>query len=288
MSQAVARLEGRDSLALALALAVGLHAALIGLVHFDFATFRAEREPPMLDVILVDWSTEEVPEDADFLAQVSQLGGGESADAGRPDDSAWPVEPVSEPDIPQERQQARSADPLPDDLVRLDEGQDAMRLEPDPSERLEQQAPDPRELVQQSLATARVSPERPGRTDDFRQQPRRKFISASTREYVYASYMSAWIAKVERIGNMNYPEAARRRNVEGSLVLSVDILPDGSVEHIRVLRSSGHAVLDEAAVRIVRLSAPFAPLPDEITDQIDILTITRTWQFSSAGGLRRG
>lgn len=282
------KVQGTDSLAMALALAVGLHAALIGLVHFDFETFRAERDSPSLDVILVDWSTEEVPEEVDFLAQVSQLGGGESEDAGRPDEAAPPVEPLPELETPQDPARASPADPLPDDLVSLDEAMDPLPLEADPSEPEAEQGPDSRQLVEQTLAMARVTPDRPGRTEDFRQQPRRKFISASTREHLYASYMSSWIAKVERIGNMNYPEAARRRNLEGSLVLSVDVLPDGSVDQIRVLRSSGHAVLDEAAVRIVRLSAPFAALPEEITEQVDILTITRTWQFTSSGRLRQG
>ena len=273
---------------MALALAVGLHAALIGLVHFDFATFRVDRESPSLDVIMVDWSTEEVPDEADFLAQVSQLGGGESEQAGRPADTVPSNQPVAEPDAPQDPAQASPVDPLPDDLISLDDVTDPWLLETDPSERLDEVGPDSRDLVAQTLAMARIAPDRPGQSDDFRQQPRRKFISASTREHLYASYMSSWIAKVERIGNMNYPEAARRRNIEGSLVLSVDVLPDGSVGSIRVLRSSGHAVLDEAAVRIVRLSAPFAALPEEITEQVDILTITRTWQFTSSGGLRQG
>src|SRR5699024_4318441 len=93
---------------------------------------------------------------------------------------------------------------------------------------------------------------------------------------------------VERVGNMNYPEQARRQGLAGALVLSVDVLKDGSVNQIRLLKSSGYDVLDEAAIRIVRLSAPFAPLPEEIRREYDVLTITRTWQFSSSGVLRGG
>jgi protein TonB len=102
---------------------------------------------------------------------------------------------------------------------------------------------------------------------------------------MYATYMRSWVAKVERVGNLNYPEQARRMNLDGALVLSVDLLSDGSVEQIRVLRSSGYDILDEAAVRIVRLSSPFAPLPEDISQDVDVLTITRTWQFSSQSGL---
>jgi protein TonB len=273
---------------MALALAVGLHVAIIGLVHFDFESFRAEQVFPGLDVMLVDWATDEIPEEADFLAQVNQLGGGESPDAGQPPEPSVNAEPAPELDVPQPLAEAGEADPVADELISVDDSLVPLPVETEPSERMDADTPDSRELVEQALTMARLNPERARESDDFRQQPRRKFISASTREHLYASYMSAWIAKVERIGNMNYPEAARRQGIEGSLVLSVDILPDGGIDQVRVLRSSGHAVLDEAAVRIVRLSAPFARLPEQITDQVDILTITRTWQFSSSGGLRQG
>lgn len=277
---------GGDSLAMAIAVAAGLHAAVIGLVHFDVLVGRSDAVAPSLDVILVDWATEERPDEADFLAQATQAGGGESEDVGLPPEPVPPEPVAAEPEPPQEQALAEDTPLTPEDIVSTDQLTELQPPEPAVSEALEPEPRDSRELIEQSLAMARLAPDRLTETRDFRQQPRRKFISASTREHVYASYMRAWIAKVERIGNMNYPEAARRRNIEGSLVLSVDILSDGSVEQVRVLRSSGHEVLDEAAVRIVLLSAPFAPLPEEVVEQVDILTITRTWQFSSSGGLR--
>ncbi len=276
-----------DSLAMAIAVAAGLHAAVIGLVHFDFLAGRSDAAAPSLDVILVDWATDEIPEQADFLAQVTQAGGGESPEAGIPEELSVPDPEPARPDLPQPDALAEDQPPAPEDLVSVENPAELLPTQPETSEALEDEPRDSRELIEQSLAMARLSPDRTTDAHDFRQQPRRKFISASTREHVYASYMSAWIAKVERIGNMNYPEAARRRNIEGGLVLSVDLLPDGSVDHIRVLRSSGHDILDEAAIRIVRLSAPFAPLPDEVAEQVDVLTITRTWQFSSSSGLRQ-
>jgi protein TonB len=111
------------------------------------------------------------------------------------------------------------------------------------------------------------------------QRPRRKFISASTREYKYASYMEAWRAKVERVGNLNYPDDARKNNISGSLILDVALNADGSVNQITVRRSSGSKVLDDAAIHIVELSSPFAPFPNQIRKETDILHITRTWQF---------
>jgi periplasmic protein TonB len=281
--------SGSDTLVMAIALALGLHAAVIGLVHFDVLGSRPDSVPTSLDVILVEWATEEAPEEADFLAQATQRGGGESPEIDRP---AEPL-PLSadEPEEAFEQEQIESApldEPEPQPEVAHVEEIDELiapveEVEFDDSPRV-----DATRLVEDSRAMARVSPDRLADARDFAERPRRKFISANTREHLYAGYMRAWVAKVERIGNMNYPEQARRHNLAGSLVLSVDVLQDGSVEQIRVLRSSGHDVLDEAAVRIVRLSAPFSPLPDEIREEVDVLTITRTWQFSSAGRLHGG
>ena len=98
--------------------------------------------------------------------------------------------------------------------------------------------------------------------------------------------MEAWRSKVERVGNLNYPEEARKRKLSGSLVLDVALSPDGSINNITVRQSSGHKVLDDAAIRIVKLSAPFSPFPDAIQGETDILHIIRTWQFLKKGGFR--
>jgi len=113
----------------------------------------------------------------------------------------------------------------------------------------------------------------------YANRQRRKAISASTREYKYANYLEAWRRKVERVGNLNYPEEAKRHKMYGTLILHVAVRADGSIEGIRVLRTSGFDVLDEAAIKIVQLSAPFAPFPPDIRSETDVLDITRTWQF---------
>ena len=280
---------GGDTLAMAIALALGLHAAVIGLVHFDVLTGRPDSVPTSLDVILVEWATEEAPDEADFLAQATQRGGGESPEIDRP---AEPL-PFSadEPEHMVEQQQIESApvdEPESQPELAHVEAPDELVSPVEKVEFEEVPTLDATQIVDASMAMARVSSDRLAEARDFPERPRRKFISANTREHLYAGYMRSWVAKVERVGNMNYPEQARRQNLAGSLVLSVDVLEDGSVEQIRVLRSSGHDVLDEAAIRIVRLSAPFSPLPEDIREEADVLTITRTWQFSSSGRLQGG
>lgn len=93
------------------------------------------------------------------------------------------------------------------------------------------------------------------------------------------AYEEAWQAKVEHIGNLNYPEAARNQGLSGSLNVAVAIRPDGSLYSVQILKSSGNPIIDEGAIKIVRLSAPFAPLPQDLLRDIDILVITRSWRF---------
>jgi TonB family protein len=116
--------------------------------------------------------------------------------------------------------------------------------------------------------------------DAYQKLPRRKFTGAGTQEYRFVKYIEDWRVKVERVGNLNYPEEVRLNKIHGSLMLSVSINADGSLENITVSKSSGQPVLDAAAIRIVKLAAPFEPLPPEISKDTDILTISRTWKFT--------
>ena len=113
----------------------------------------------------------------------------------------------------------------------------------------------------------------------YAKRPRHHWISASTREHAYASYMEAWRAKVERIGNANYPDS----RVYGDLRMLVVLSYDGTLKDVRILESSGHKSLDDAALRIVRLAAPYQQFPVEMRKKYDQLEIIRTWKFSRSG-----
>ncbi|MDR1662613.1 MAG: energy transducer TonB, partial [Azoarcus sp.] len=90
----------------------------------------------------------------------------------------------------------------------------------------------------------------------------------------------AWRRKAERIGELNYPAAARGK-LYGDLVMTVAIRKDGSIENIIVDRPSPYKVLNEAAVRIVRMGEPYAPFPPDIARDFDIIEVSRTWFFTS-------
>jgi protein TonB len=146
---------------------------------------------------------------------------------------------------------------------------------------------DTADLVQRGLAIARVAARGDASFETYQKPLKRKFIGSRTRDYRFARYAEDWRHKVERIGNLNYPEAAKREQLYGSLQLTVGIRSDGSLESVEINRSSGKKILDEAAVRIVKLAGQngFAPFPPELSRDTDILHITRSWVFTSADEL---
>jgi protein TonB len=147
-------------------------------------------------------------------------------------------------------------------------------------ERTPQDQPDAAAEERRKQEMAQLAAERRNSIDNYAKRPKKKFISSNTKEYAYAAYMRGWVDRVERIGNLNYPNEARRRGLHGEVLLTVTLNRDGTVKGIEVVQSSGQPLLDAAAQRIVRLAAPFPALPPD-KERIDELNITRTWQFAS-------
>lgn len=244
---------------------------------------------PTLDVIFSQTQTPLSPEQADFLAQANNRGGGEHDKAQRPRDLQAGAIPLAEPGqapLPEQRRAATQAPPPETRVVASRRGEapvpEAQPREPLPEPEL---PPVSTARAARDAEMARLAAEVYLRSELYAKRPTRKFVSASTREYAYASYLRGWVDRVERIGNLNYPDEARRRRLGGQVVVSVGVRRDGTVESTRVLRSSGTPVLDEGALRIIRLSEPFPPLPDT-SDHVDILHVTRTWVFVPGGTMR--
>ncbi|MEC9247637.1 MAG: TonB family protein [Pseudomonadota bacterium] len=171
------------------------------------------------------------------------------------------------------------------DYVEAKQDDRQLRTKPDESPNSERNRnnkilrPTAKQLIARSLAEASRHTELVERINIKTDRPRRKYISASTKEHKFAAYMESWRAKVERVGNINYPSEARKRRLSGDLLLDVAIRQNGTVQQITIRRSAGNKVLDRAAIKIVELAAPFAPLPEKIAEEVDILHITRTWKF---------
>lgn len=271
-----------DRFAISVLMALGFHAAILLGVGFvlDFKPITHPLET--LDVVLVNWRSESRPQEADFLAQASQLGGGESTEANRPsqENSGASPAPTDGADlIEQQAQQSSVADAAREQLL-IEKQDSEFSQQVTVVEQPEPPVPSAATLMQESMTMAKLQPGIQRDKTSQSKLPKRKWISANTREYEYAAYMQAWVAKVERVGNLNYPEEVRRLKLVGDLIMTVGISQDGSVESIDVQRSSGLPQLDQAATRIVRLAAPYSPLPDHIRSSVDVLHITRTWRFS--------
>ncbi len=275
-----------DRFMLFLVLATALHALVLLGVSFGITLKPSPRLADSLDIVLVKWRSENAPEVADFLAQASQQGGGEVTEKLRPSQAVSGEAPSLE--LGQDARQSSPAMPVPAretrEIVAL-EAENAKVLEQTRIEQPDTERPSAARLMQQSMEMASFQPTL-GRQMQWKSKlPRRKFISANTQEYKFASYMRAWVSKVERVGNMNYPSELRQKKLHGDLVLTVGIRKNGTVESIDIMRSSGIPAVDQAAVRIVKMCIPYAPLPDNISEQVDILHITRTWRFETGFGV---
>ncbi|MFA5529401.1 MAG: energy transducer TonB [Thiohalomonadaceae bacterium] len=277
-----------DRLGLALLLAVTLHALVILGVTFD-AEERARRSATRpLEIILVH-SQGEQPEKADYLAQVDQRGGGNVRETIRPSSPQPNPRPVTERGTAPETRTAAAPSPAPERprtvvTTRSRSETQASALPSDPSRELP--LPDADTLREHSLEMARLSAEIHQSQQAYARMPRQEWVTANTRRHDSAAYEEAWRAKVERIGNLNYPDEARRQNLSGALILDVAIRADGSLDEVKIQRSSGSKVLDDGAVRIVRLAAPFSAFPPSIRERTDVLHIVRTWQFENDSRLQ--
>lgn len=279
------RIGERERLSATMVLSLLLHGVL--LVGVGFALEDAAPVMPTLDVILTQTQSPLTSKQADFLAQADNQGGGEHDKAVRPRDAQIGQAPQEEEgDAPRPlRAQSPARSPPPQARVISSSAATATVPQPKANPQVEPDTlPPGQEKIQRDLEMARLAAEIHLRSERYAKRPKRKFVSASTREYEYAAYLRQWVDRVERVGNLNYPDEARRRGIGGLLVISVAIRRNGTVERADIIQSSRIPMLDQAALRIVRLAEPYPPLP-KTADNIDILHVTRTWQFLPGGEL---
>ncbi|MGQ7959792.1 TonB family protein [Pseudomonas sp. SP16.1] len=271
-----------DRLGFTLFLAAALHVALILGIGFGL-------EPPSqisktLEITLSTFKSEEKPKEADFLAQDNQQGSGTLEHAAAPktteqapfqDSEVRKVSPPATPQPPVARQEAPKAA-----VATRAPQQQKTPVKREEAKPVPQARPAPVfDAAQLSAEIASLEAELAQEIQAYAKRPKiHRLNAASTMRDKGAWYKDEWRKKVERIGNLNYPDEARRQRIYGSLRLLVSINRDGSLYEVQVLESSGQAVLDQAAQRIVRLAAPYAPFTGDLAD-IDRLEIIRTWRF---------
>lgn len=278
-----------DRLSFTLFLALALHGVVILGVTFNFVAAKLPR--PSFEVTLAQQRSVKPPEQPDFHAQHDQLGSGsleEKALLTTPIEAEFQdmeVRETGEPlKINQVMQEPEEAEPV---TTTADQANEAAPDEPVLTPPAELYAPSDRINLERVMEIASLQARLDQQIQTYAKRPRvKRLTSLSTVSSVDAFYLNSWRRKVERIGNLNYPEEARQRKIYGSLRLMVAILPDGSLKEVELLESSGQPVLDNAAINIVRLASPFAPFPDELRRTTDVLEIIRTWQFRKNSSLR--
>lgn len=276
------RIGPGDRLVATMALSALVHGILILGIGFTLA----DPAPvlPTLDVILTQTRTPEAPEHADFLAEANQQGGGESDIARRPGEPQLANVPKPDPGIAPQPMQAENPPPQPDATQRLLTTTNSTQNVAAPQEAQPVSTlplPTGAELTERNLEMARLAAEIQQTQQVEAKRPKKKyFFSASTQEYEYAAYMRTYVARLQRIGTLNFPDEARRRNLSGSVVLTVEIHRDGSLASVTTVQSSGIPVLDQAAQQTVRMAAPFGELP-RTKDNPDLLNITRTFHYDT-------
>lgn len=232
-------------------------------------------------VMLLDPEESEYrPEKAEYLAQVSQLGNGTTEKAVRP--SSGELQPFASEGRQQGndlRDNQADRPPSQDPVLSARARDDAQRqvdpvanLEPADQQRIAMQMTRSNELALAQLERSR-NPEISG------EKKREMFVAVNTRQSDVAEYLAKWKQKIERLGTLNFPAEALSGNPNGNPTLEVALRADGSLEEIIILRSSGHKEIDRAAMRILRLAAPFETFPEQLRTHYDVLRFVYEWQF---------
>jgi protein TonB len=302
--------------AIAIWFSVAAHAVLLA-IEFEPELKDVIKRLPSLEVVLINAKTQQAPDNPELIAQANLDRGG-NTDDNRQMKTVLPAQHRQKSDITlQEKKEAvttaqsvklkankeqeekrvaqleKQSEALltqlkSDNKVAFNRAKQSVvsALEPDSvQENVSSRQLNRDELLAASLEIDRLEAQIAKQQEAYQKRPKRRFLGARAKTAEDALYLEAWRQKVERIGNMNYPTAASAQKLYGTLRLTVSIRADGSVEDITIDKSSGSNLLDEAAINIVNLAAPYAKFSDEMKKTTDILGITRTWTFTNDDAL---
>lgn len=307
-------LKELSPMAIAIWFSVSAHIIFLA-VKFEPELKEMAKRLPSLEVVLVNAKTEAAPKKAKLIAQANLDRGG-NTDLDRKMKTALPMPKQKTPEVQlQQNKKSRAASQASKlQAKETREDKHVAELEKKAQELLTQlksdktidtkpidnaTAAEPEEgkkkivsksldreaLLAASLEIDRLEAQIAKQQEEYQKRPKRRFLGARAKAADDALYLEAWRQKIERIGNMNYPTAARNQKIYGKLQLTVSIRSDGTVEKIKVDKSSGSKVLDDAAINIVKLAAPYAKFSKAMKKTTDILGITRTWNFTQEHAL---
>ncbi len=314
MSTVITGLKSMSAMSIALWFSALFHLVFLS-IHFEPQLSKFKDNFAVLEVVLVNAKTQSKPDNTEVYAQANLDRGGNTEQdrkmktvlpvlkQQKPENTAKPAvnnqnaaeASIKNTNVAREQKRVAELEKQAQALMTQINDQKAVETQAaqkasDQTTQADQQATPNKKLDLEKIAAAAIEMEKleamiAKQQDEYQKRPKRKFVGGRTKEYKYALYVEAWRQKVEKIGNLNYPEAARDLKLYGQLQMTVSIKPDGSVDSIEINRSSGHKVLDAAARHIVELGAPYAQFPEDIRKEVDILSITRTWTFTKEDSL---
>ncbi len=283
-----AKITDNDRFGMTFFLATIFHGMVILGVTFSIAPSADSKTAPALDIILVQTKSPSDVEDADYLAQVSQQGGGRAAEKARPRELFSAPTLSSQPGIAkqssvQQIQKQKHNEQL--SLLTQDDAEHIINTEQH-SAKTEDNNTINESNTSRNTQTARLAAEISNSIEQQASIDRTRYLNSSTKAFTPAKYMREWINRVERVGNLNYPDQARRKKLSGTLILDVVISADGKLLKTDLRQSSGHQILDDAAKRIVQLASPFSAFPKKLRKEADVIHITRSWEFLNNSRIR--
>lgn len=272
--------QRNDLLGFALLVALALHAVVI--LGVTFERENRNRMAAALEITLAQYKSDKAPKRADFLAQHDQEGSGTLEEkallttrktADFQDNVIRDISPVQQTAALQQKSAQQAL------IATRNRAEQKTALQNDKDTPM-QQAQSDVTIEQRSLEIASLQAKLDIQRQAYAARPRvRRLTSVAARKSEDALYLNNWRERIEAVGNRNYPERAREQQIYGELRLMVALLPNGEISEIKILKSSGHKLLDEAAIRIVQLAAPFDAFPADMRKQVDVLEIIRTWRF---------
>lgn len=281
------KITDNDRLGMTFFLAAIFHGILVLGITFNLAPAADNKSTPTLDIIIVQTQNPAEAKDAKYLAQISQQGGGNSEEKSRQRDLFTAPTLARDPGLAQQTQQQQARQSQPEQVAMLTQQESDFSIQTeDQQSKPDEITVNQQENTSKNTRTARLAQEISNIIENRTERPKVKYMNSSTREFLPARYMREWINRVERIGNLNYPDQARRRQLSGTLILDVAINSDGELLNIDLRQSSGHKLLDDAAQRIVKLAAPYSPFPAKLKQEFDVIHITRSWEFMSNSQLK--
>ncbi|MBT3811627.1 MAG: energy transducer TonB [Gammaproteobacteria bacterium] len=274
-------LSNNDTLLVTLFIAAVIHTLLI--LGINFNKPKADKSSKSIEITLVTREAKKAPKKAEFLAQNNQIGAGEKRDKVNPAASKS-RSAATKQEKPPGQKSSRQQKIVHKQVITRNQSEQKIQNT--------KQIKNPEEATRPKLSMDALRQQLNQLGEKIRyqkpssDQKRIKFInSVSTHKYLAAQYITDWQRKIESMGNLNYPAIAKRPGFSSTLTMDVGIKPNGSIYSIRISKSSGYPALDQAAKRIVKLSAPFPPLPKALLQEVDVLVITRVWKFSDESGL---